>query len=436
MKKDRMKILTNNIGLKLTSVAVAIVIWLIVVNIDDPITTKRISGVAVQVLNESYVEKSGLMCMQTENTGVTTVTLTGRRKTLQKITSLDLTATADLRQAVSLETTPVMIPISVTCKGIESDKIQVSPPNMAITLEEKQTQEFLVNINSQDCKPGKGYEIGTMYANPEKVRITGPASLIRKIDRVVAYTSMNGIIFDRVEQVNITVIDKNQEEFTDAQMKYLRFDNSSVNIFAKLWKVKTDVKIVGEVSGAPKDGYEVGTVTMTPASVGICGTEEALALIKEQGNCIRIPSELLNVKGKSEDFEIKVDLTGFLPENSRLAADTQSTVLVNISILPAGSRDFSVQTVDIAEYNVPENFDAVFETEKINVRIQAEEGYSLEDLEQKDIRISIDLEGREEGTYTIPLEVELPEGYRLVSEAEADVSLMAISESEGTEKDD
>ena len=59
-------------------------------------------------------------------------------------------------------------------------------------LEEKVTQEFLVNVNYGSSQPGKGYEVGSQTASPEKVKITGPKSLVNKIDKVNATVDVDG----------------------------------------------------------------------------------------------------------------------------------------------------------------------------------------------------------------------------------------------------
>ena len=50
----------------------------------------------------------------------------------------------------------------------------MTPQYLSVRLEEKVTQEFLVNVNYGSSQPGKGYEVGSQTASPEKVKITGP----------------------------------------------------------------------------------------------------------------------------------------------------------------------------------------------------------------------------------------------------------------------
>ena len=114
MKKN----LTKNIPLKIMSVIVGILVWLIVVNVDDPIVTKGFVISDVQIINEAYVDQLGEMVMQDDSENTVRVYITGSRKTVNRITSSDIKAVADLQQEQSTDTDPVMITITATCSGI------------------------------------------------------------------------------------------------------------------------------------------------------------------------------------------------------------------------------------------------------------------------------------------------------------------------------
>ena len=47
--------LTANWGLKILAFFSAVLMWLVVVNIDDPVTDKTYSGIPVSVINEEIV---------------------------------------------------------------------------------------------------------------------------------------------------------------------------------------------------------------------------------------------------------------------------------------------------------------------------------------------------------------------------------------------
>ena len=423
------KSLTTNIPLKIMSVIAAILIWLIIVNVDNPIVTRTIPNVPVQVLNEAYIESGGMMCLIPEDQDRVSVTVRGTRKTVESLKASDITATADLKQVVDLSTDPVMVPIAVNCPGIDANNAQSVPRNMEIQIEEMMTQEFIVTVDTDGTQPGKGYEIGSLESNPEKIRITGPQSLIEKIDRVVATVDVEGITSDTTEQAELTIIDRNQEELTENQMKYLKYDilSPEVSVTVDLWKVKSNVQIEASYVGTPADGYKVDKLSLTPSEISVAGSDEALSQLEAQGNTIQISADQVDVSGKKEDFDTRVNLTDFLPTGIELTTGTSETLIIRAEILPMDSRSYTISTKDITVENAPSDLEVVFETDRIEIRVQ-ENGSSLDELDIKDIEASIDLTGKEAGSYQIPVEITLPEGYSLVSTLHADVKLSETTE--------
>ena len=148
--------LTDNFPLKIMSLIVGIFIWFLVVNVDNPIETQSFV-VGVELLNEAYVDETGMVCMVDEEQELARVTITTDRRTLRDISTDDIQAMADLQQAVSLETDPVMVPITAVCKGVSANNIKIYPQNLSVHLEEKLTKEFAVNIVNSGSGPGKGY---------------------------------------------------------------------------------------------------------------------------------------------------------------------------------------------------------------------------------------------------------------------------------------
>ena len=49
------KWIVNNIGFKILALVFAFVLWLVITNTTDPVTTRTITGIPVQIENESMV---------------------------------------------------------------------------------------------------------------------------------------------------------------------------------------------------------------------------------------------------------------------------------------------------------------------------------------------------------------------------------------------
>ena len=424
MKKRK---ITDNIPLKIMSVAVAVVVWLIVVNIDNPVGTNYYTINNVELINKEYVESSdtvGKMCMPEQNQDSVKIAITATKKIRDRIKVSDISAVADLQQAVSLDTNPVMVPITVTCSvpGVTSNDIRVTPQNLSVNLDEKETQEFVVNVSRGDTKPGKDYEVGSLTANPEKVRITGPKTLVNKIDKVNATIELDGNTQDFTQDVNLTIIDKNQEALTDSEMNSLRIENhAKVTVTAKLWKIRQGVQISAGYVGTPADGYQVGAVRTVPDTISVAGSTEGLESLADNNNVITIPEDSIDISGESDDVEKKISLTNLLPDNVKLTSDSSEDVWVTVSILPVGSREFDIPTKNIEVKNKSDDLQVTFETAQIEVRIKSDTK-DLDDLNnERDIKASIDLDGKKEGNYEVPVTIVLPDGYETVENVTTEV---------------
>lgn len=434
MKKRK---ITDNIPLKIMSVAVAVVLWLIVVNIDNPTGTNYYTINDVELINKEYVESSdtiGKMCMPEQNQDSIKIAITASKKIRDKIKVTDISAVADLQQAVSLDTNPVMVPITVTCSvpGVSSNDIKVTPQNLSVNLDEKETQEFVVNVSRGDTKPGKDYEVGSLTANPEKVRITGPKTLVNKIDKVNATIELDGNTQDFTQDVNLTIIDKNQEALSDSEMNSLRIENNAkVVVTARLWKIRQGVGISASYVGTPADGYEVGSVKTVPDTISVVGSTEGLESLAENNNVITIPADSIDISGESKDVEKKISLNNLLPDNVKLTSDSSEDVWVTVNILPVGSKEFDIPTKNIEVKNKPDDLQVTFETAQIELRIKSDTK-NMDDLDaKKDIKLSIDLDGKKEGNYEVPVKVVLPDGYETVEDVTTEVVI-----SSGTAVDD
>lgn len=424
------KRMANNASLKVLSLAIAILVWLLVVNVNNPISTKTFVISDVELLNEGYIDADGKMCMQDEEQDLIRVTIKAQRKVLDKISISDIRAVADLQQAVSLDTDPVMVPISVSCGRVSLENITISPQNMSLHLEEKETREFVVNVNTNNTKPNRAYEVGELTSNPEKIKITGPISLISKIDKVNASISVDGAEEDVIQETDVKIIDKNGEEFDDTDMSYLNV--SKVYVTARLWKVQSNVKIRVNYLGTPADGCEVESVSTTPDVISVAGSTEVLAALKEQNNTIWLPSTVANISGRDSDYEEKVNIVDYLPDGLKLTSDSAEDVFVKVNILPTGSVVYEVPTKNIIVNNPKDGMQVSFDTAKIEIRVKKTEE-DLKDLTEAQLNASIDLEDLEEGIYEVPVSIELPEGYELVDEVSTGIEISPITTTEENE---
>lgn len=421
-KDERMRriwrIISNNFTLKLVSVLVAIFIWYLVVYNNDPVQTASYT-VRVEITNESYIENGKQLYMIDEQYKTVTVFVTANRSTLADISSNDISVTGDLTQIVDLERDPVVVPLSVTCDGIDPTKISLSRNTIPITIENVASKELVLSVSTGESEVNRNYEIGTTTVSPSSIMIYGPESVIGSIDSVVAEVDVSGLSRSTTLTGDLIFIDKNQEEISQTILEddiTIEGGEPKVTVDVELWKKVSDVAIEVEYSGTPEDGYQVGNISTTPETITIAGSDEALEELEKNGNKITIPAEAIDVSGLSADLQTDVDITEFLPEDTKLASSMSETVTVNVTILPNGSMEYAMDVDDITVQNLSDSLSVSYDKQEIMLRISGDSD-SLDKISSSTVKAAINLTGKTVGDYTVPLSVTLPSGCSLLEDA-------------------
>lgn len=427
MKKN----MINKFTLKVLSLIIAILIWLLVRNVDDPIVVRTFYEIPVSIENASYLAENLEIPLLVDGKDTVKVRVKGARSVVSKLKKEDIKAVADMTQIISKDTTPIMVPVEVTGTGISDSDITVRPRNIQVDIEKQKSVEKTIAVSTGDTQPDKDYEIGNLKANPEKVTISGPETIINKIDKVVALIDVTGRKESNIEiKSQLKIYDKNLDELSPKQLEYLNIkeiSDNTIRIQAQFWKVKQNVKIKAEYSGEPKRGYEVDSINLVPDTISVAGTDEALKKLEQEGNTLEIPGKYIDVTNKTGDFEQNIDLSELLPEDLKLVRDLNSSVIATVKILPYNSRDYEVSVTQIEADNKAEDLDLVFQDEQITIRAKAKE-QDLDSLSAANIQVQIDLSGYGEGEYEVPVTVTLPGGYELVESIKVKVKLVPGAE--------
>ena len=97
MGKTILKTLTNNLGFKLLAVFFAIILWLVVYNVDDPVVTRTYST-SVSMVNQDTIQDKYFEIL--DNTNTVEFSVSAKRSVLDKIDDGDFSASADFNDLV------------------------------------------------------------------------------------------------------------------------------------------------------------------------------------------------------------------------------------------------------------------------------------------------------------------------------------------------
>ena len=415
--------LTANLGLKVLAFFTAVFMWLVVVNIDDPIAENSYTGVSVTVINEEIVTTTNRTYQIVDNTQVVNVTVRANRSVLNRIKQEDIVAIADMKE-LSLGT---QIPIDVSIPGYRYEKAYTTPGNLQVKIEDEAKNNFPITPTTIGTVR-EGYVLGELNANPEKVTLRGPKSVIDSISRVVAEADVSGLSEDADIEARLTLYDRNNNVI-DQTLLANNLGKEGVSVEVKLYQIENvPVKLDTSMITSAK-GYKVSSVSVEPREVSVTGEESALAELDE----IKIPAEELKLEDLTERTEQMVEIAPYLPEGVTLVEGTAESVIVTIQIEQPGVRNFEVSTGAITVNNLSEELEISYGT-TVDLELQIRGPAETLAVFSTARKISIDLKNYEApGTYTVPVAVELPDGCSLVNNVSVNIILEKKSEDEQEE---
>ncbi len=407
------KWITNNFGLKILAVIFAGVLWLAVVNIDDPVTTRSFTT-TVSVENGDYLTGIGKYYEIINNSNTITFKVSGKRSYLERMGNSDFRATADLKMIENLNRVPVEITpqryggyVTVASKLYYLD----------LDVEDLVSKPFVISVQT-DGKPSKQHALGETSVSPTLLRVSGPASVVDTIDKAVAAVNVEEMSQDLTDSVIPILYNKDGNE---VDTKDLTFNIQNVMVSVRILDTK-DVTLNFQTAGTLQEGYEYVGIEYEPQTVSVKGASAVLNTV----NSITIPEEVLDLTDATGNIEKEVDISAYLPEGVSLTKSNQAKISVPVKIEKHERRKFELPTANITVGNLGSRYAAEFLTDTVAVELEGLAS-ELDTLDASTLTGSIDVSGMTEGEHTVNLEVNLDSKFKLVKNATVTVDIVTAS---------
>ncbi len=387
----------SNIGLKLMSLILGFVVWIVVLNIDDYSTTRQITDIEVTIINADAITDQNQLYDITSGETVDII-VKGRRSVVDSLDASDFTAVADLSK-LSI-TNAVNITVTANSSSVEEAiTITIIDNVMQVELEEEESVSLPVTVTTTG-EPADGYTTGIASATPNLIVVTGAASVVDRISMVEVTVDVT----DRSSDVNATCTpvfyDGNGDEISANK---LECEVTDIDVTVPIYKTK-DVKIVLETTGEPAENYEIVSTEYGPDTVTIGADADTLRSISS------ITIDDVDVSDLNSDLETTIDLTKYLPEGVVIAGDT-TTVSVQVIIERRISRSISLSASDITITNKIADYDYEISFDDEAAVVISGLSDEISGLTAKDLGITIDGESLSQGTNTVTLELEDTDTY-------------------------
>lgn len=424
------KWLTQNLGLKFLSVICASFLWLIVMNINDPIDEQRFVGIPVELTNTDAITDEGKVYQILDNTNMINVTVRAKRSVLDQLDRDNIHAVADLSE-VSV-TNMVTIKLSSNRYSNQIDSIRSNTEFLKLNIEDVRQKQLPIQISAVGS-PEEGYLTGTVTAGQTVVRIKGPESVINRIDSVQAIVDVSGMMSDVSTTASIILYDAGGNRVEDDS---IQLNISSVEVKVSILATKS-VPFTYHVFGTPAEGYELtGAIVGTYDRIMIAGAQNVLDTISS----IEIPAEVLNVTGQTDSLNALISLNDYLPSGVIIADEEHTGLLgVSVGIEPLETTSVMIPEEQIRIVNAPEGYEyAVVNYSGSSISMRAIPTV-MADVDEQSLVGEIDLSAYFEqqgvyepadGVYSIEAAFVMPERVTQVQRLYVSIELKKIVEEE------
>lgn len=408
MKKMLTKLkmsLTNNIGLKFLAVLIALVLWLAIVNVNDPEKTITVSNIPISVTNESAITSRD-MVYNVKSEQYLNITVSGKRSIVSNLSAEDFRATASLKELSKVNSIPVDVTTKNASLGRKITIVKQSAQTILVDVENVEEKDFTDLVVEYTGKVADGYVAGLSSMSTDEVTVKAPTSIIDKIKKVAVRCSLDGTNTNISKKCPVILYDKNDKEIKSGEIE-LSDKKIRVNVNVLRAKQVPISTINKDALGKPADGYVVDDVILSSDSITVYGSEESLDSIESLD--IQDDIDVSDAKG---DVTQNIDVTGKLPKG--LSVSGESTITVKVVIKKLITRTFEYDASEVSLNDLSSNLDVQLVTKKVKVTLQGEEEV-ISQLTKDDMAISADLGKVKEGTTTVHVDVAVPDNTTLMN---------------------
>lgn len=412
---------TNGIVLKLISLLAAVLLWLIVVNIDDPQVTRTITNIPVNVLDEELITEQNQIYSIYSGDKVS-IHVTGPRSEVDGLTREDFVAQAPFSEKSNVNAVPIYVSFrnskyEKNCSIVQKDR------TMILEVENILTKTFEIG-SEKSGSVAAGYTVGKERLSPTTVTLKAPESIINAIDRAGVKIDLAGHTEDFSEEVAILFYNANGSVVN--LNEYCELSTETTNASIQVLTIK-EVPLKFGSTGTVAEGYELVSVTGNKQTVKIAGYNVNLI------DAITFPDELVDVEDATADVVVEADVPAQLTSGIMLVdeSDAKITVTAKVEELVTKTYRLPISAIDI--HNLPEDMETEFGSSYVNVSVTALQSVQNE-FTVSDVKAYVDLKNVKIGDNEVLVHITLPEGLKLTSEVIVNVN-MASTRPETTEQD-
>ncbi len=373
----------NNFFVKLFCLFLAVLLWLVVMDYENPVVTREIKGVKYEIHGLEELNKRGIIIENVDKKTVD-ITIKGTWNNVMSFKPDDIKSYIDVGDynvgKASINVISVVNDIGVSIK--ESKPLKINVVFDEVVEREKNIKVVL------DGKVKEGLKVEKFDSFNKKIMVRGPLNRVNKIVHLEAKINIDKKEKSFIENVELVAKDSKGEVLKNIDIK-----KSVLDIYVPIYIEKNlpvEVKTKGKVS---KD-YGIFSSDTEPASIKV-----KIDTDKYKGDK-KLKTEVIDVTNKQISFKKEVSIE----QEDGLTFLDKSNVKVFIKIEPKETRKIKipVDKITFVGKNSEYDYKVLFDKKEVVLNI-IDVTSNIAKIKDNDFTLEIDLKNKEKGKHKVPI---------------------------------
>lgn len=392
------KLFATNTAVKVLSIIAAIVMWLYVMNEQNPQMTTVVRDVPVKLQN---LDESKFALKEDSTQFNVNVKVKGRRSLVADLKSDDINAEVNMRGRMEGDN---LIRVDVTTPP-NVEFIDVSPREVMVTLDGIIEEQMPIVVDVAGI-PAQGFAADKPMTKPQAVVVKGPRSMVNAVKKVSTRIDVSDKNSTVVSTLPIRVLDGQ-----DKEQKGITFRPDVVEVTVPIVPVR-NIQVLPNIVGNPPEGFIIRDVRIDPPSITLTGSEDILKALQS------VNTEPINIEGRTSTLSTEINL--ILPKGVTTFDEDIQSARVTVEIEKLATTTVKTTSNEIEIVDIPSDLKAELEYREITLTVNGPE--SIIDKANKNmVRLSVNIADFIEGEYSVRISADVSRPYRIIQVEPGDI---------------
>jgi len=383
----------NNLFSFLISFTLAMVVWIVATEGQDPIITDTVS---LPVPIEYTQQPPGTVVVGKLKQKITSLKLRAPKSSWESLDVTKFRATVDISH---LKVGLSDVPVRVECSDPNVKVLDVSPRTVTVRIEKLVEKKVQVKVHVSADVPF-GYELSKTEFSPQEALVRGPQSLVDKAKSAETTIAFGTIKESVSRKAALKPVDGDGKPISGLEVQP---PQATITVTVKQLAGVRELPVVTKITGRPAPGYRVSGVSVSPQEVKVLGSPQEISKLPGY-----VETPPIDVSKATSTIRRTVPLS--LPKDITVWGPLNVTVVVDISPIESS---LSLQLPPTV-IGLGPGLKAKPSPDKVTVLLSGPLP-QINSLKPEDVRVELNLTGKGVGRYKVEPRVIPPAGINVDS---------------------